>query len=320
MTIAEAERFYAQDEHKYILSQNRNVLFWLKAAVKKGYSSFIKVSELQDLIDNIVTWYEIKYPEREFEYYEGVRYFDFENMDRLSELMSLEQLLCRLPHRQLCLMQCDYRANGSGIRDIYDDDNNVIGHKAILFMSIKSKEEYHLSSMSKKRGMDFLLRADSEDGRVHIDYAIDDIVDKENITLDELLEVFKTKCSDEIDFTKLEECIFDHNCDMELRKQVLQLVALKLLYSERTIPERGYERAKRFINEFNKKMGLDLTTDEIDEIMGRDYSNGEKWEHVLKTFTDSEGEEQSYWTVENVNKKPSVPERVCGMVKSLFKK
>ena len=58
------------------------------------------------------------------------------------------------------------------------------------------------------------------------------------------------------------------------------------MYSERTTPERGYERAKRFINEIHKTMGLDLTTDEIDELMSRDYSNGERWESVLKTFTD----------------------------------
>ena len=42
---------------------------------------------------------------------------------------------------------------------------------------------------------------------------------------------------------------------MELRHRILQLVALKLVYSKNTIPERGYERAKRFINEFNKKLG-----------------------------------------------------------------
>lgn len=71
---------------------------------------------------------------------------------------------------------------------------------------------------------------------------------------------------------------------MELRHRILQSVALKLLYSRNTIPERGYERAKRFINEFNKKLGLELSTEQIDEIIHRDYTNGERWEHVLKTY------------------------------------
>ena len=50
------------------------------------------------------------------------------------------------------------------------------------------------------------------------------------------------------------------------------------MYSKNTIPERGYERALRFINEFNKKMNLELSTEEIDEIMNRDYKNEVKEE------------------------------------------
>ena len=62
---------------------------------------------------------------------------------------------------------------------------------------------------------------------------------------------------------------------MELRDRILQLVALKLLYSRNTIPERGYERSKKFINEFNKELNLTLSTEEIDEIMRRNYANKE---------------------------------------------
>jgi len=52
----------------------------------------------------------------------------------------------------------------------------------------------------------------------------------------------------------------------------LQFVSLKLLYSDNTTAERGYERAKRFIGEFNKHIpNLNLTTKEIDEIMQNDY-------------------------------------------------
>lgn len=119
----------------------------------------------------------------------------------------------------------------------------------------------------------FLLRADSDTGKVDVDYEIDDIVENKDIILDELLVLFKEKYSDKFDFKNLEECIYDHNCDVELRKRILQLVALKLLYSKNTIPERGYERAKRFINEFNKHLNLDLSTKEIDDLINTDYSN-----------------------------------------------
>ena len=110
------------------------------------------------------------------------------------------------------------------------------------------------------------------------------------------------KYNDKLDFTELKKCVFNHNCDIELRNKILQLVALKLLYSKNTIPERGYERAKRFINEFNKKLGLSLSCNQIDEIIQKDYSNGEKWETIVKTYIDEKGDKHSYLTVENVAK------------------
>lgn len=321
MTIAQAQRFYEQDSKKYEVSKNKELLTWLKDAIKNGYHSFIDIEYLQELIDNIVYWYEMKYPEREMEFYEGTRYFNFEDMETLSKVMDIRQLMYRLPHEQLCLMECDYRSNGGGVRAVYNDKGEIVGHKIVLFMQIDRKDvEFNPYSMCNELP-DFLLYADTDSGKVHDDYNLEKYISEKNITLDELLVLFKEKCSDKLEFTKLEECIYDHDCDVELRRRILQLVALKLLYSNKTIPERGYKRAKRFINEFNEKMGLNLSTEEIDEAINRDYTNGERWEHVLKTYVDKNGEKQSYWTVEDVAKKEKNPlERAKGLVKSLFKK
>jgi len=322
MTIAQAQRFYEQDTKKYDVSKNKELLSWLRDSIKNGYHSFTDIDCLQELIDNIVYWYEMKYPEREMEFYEGTIDIRFEDIKTLSKVMDIKQLMYRLPHKQLCLMECDYRSNGGGIRDVYNDKGQVVGHKTILFMRIDKKGvEYNPFSMASELP-DFLLHADTDSGKVDIDYNLKDYVsNNSDITLDDLLVLFKEKYSNELDFTKLEECIYDHNCDVELRRRILQLVALKLLYSDRTIPERGYERAKRFINEFNKKMGLNLSSEEIDEAINRDYTNGERWEHVLKTYVGEDGEEHSYWTVEDVAKKEKKPfERAKGLVKSLFKK
>ncbi len=284
MTIAEAERFYKQDTKKYNVLQNKELLTWLKDATKNGYHPFIDVQYLQELIDNIVYWYEMKYPEREMELYEGTIYYDFEDIEDLSKVMNLKQLMYRLPHQQLCLMECDYRSNGGGIRDVYNDKDEIVGQKTILFMRINRKDvEYNQFSMCSKLP-DFLLYADTDSGKVDIDYNLKDYVNVDNITLDELLVLFKEKYTNELDFTNLEECIYEHNCDVELRRRVLQLVALKLLYSNRTIPERGYKRAKRFINEFNKKMSLNLSTEEIDEAINRDYTNKENANRLVKSL------------------------------------
>lgn len=65
------------------------------------YHCFIKIEELQELINNIVNWYEIKYPEKEFEYFEGIRYTNFQDIKSISKVMDIGQLLFRLPHNQL---------------------------------------------------------------------------------------------------------------------------------------------------------------------------------------------------------------------------
>lgn len=274
MTIAQAERFYEQDSKKYEVLKNKELLSWFKDSVKNGYHPFIDIESLQGIVDNITNWYEIKYPEREMKFYEGIRFFDFDNMKSLSKVMDIKQLMYRMPYEWLCLMECNYRSSGGGRRNIYGDNNEIIGQKSILFMNIYRKD------IESSMVPNFLLYADTDSGKVEIDYNLKDYVNTDNITLDELLNLFKEKYSEEFSFTELEKCVYDHNCDVELRNKVLQLVALKLLYSRRTIPERGYERSKRFINEFNKKMNLNISTEEIDNVISKDYTNTEKVDTV----------------------------------------
>ena len=312
MTIAEAERFYEKDTKDYEIEKNKDFLTWLKTSIKNGYHCFMKTEELQELIDSIVNWYEIKYPERELEYFEGTRHLGFQGIRRISDVMDIRQLLFRLPHNQLCLMECGYRAKGWGQYPIYENGKEI-DLKVQIFMKINKKNKEECNPWYGGTTY-FLLQADYMTGEVLNYYELEDYIDnEENISLDELLSVFNEKYSNELDFTELTESVYDHNCDMELRDRILQLVALKLLYSRNTIPERGYERAKRFINEFNKKLGLALSTEQIDEIIHRDYTNGERWEHVLKTYVDEDGEEHSYWTVENVAKKEQSIEKFKGL-------
>ena len=312
MTIAEAERFYEKDTKDYEIEKNKDFLTWLKTSIKNGYHCFMKTEELQELIDSVVNWYEIKYPERELEYFEGTRHLGFQGIRRISDVMDIRQLLFRLPHNQLCLMECGYRAKGWGQYPIYENGKEI-DLKVQIFMKINKKNKEECNPWYGGTTY-FLLQADYMTGEVLNYYELEDYIDnEENISLDELLSVFNEKYSNELDFTELTESVYDHNCDMELRDRILQLVALKLLYSRNTIPERGYERAKRFINEFNKKLGLALSTEQIDEIIHRDYTNGERWEHVLKTYVDEDGEEHSYWTVENVAKKEQQKEEFKGL-------
>lgn len=321
MTIAQAERFYEQDTKDYEIEKNKEFLNWLKNTIDNGYHCFIETEELQKLIDNIVNWYEIKYPERELEYFEGNTYMNFQDIKRISDVMNIRQLLYRLSHNQLCLMECGYRAKGWGQQPIYENCK-VVGCKVQISMHINRKKE-ECNPLWKKTPY-FLLHADYMTGDVSKDYELEEYLDsEESITLDELLLIFNEKYSDELDFIELKESVYDHNIDMELRHRILQLVALKLLYSKNTIPERGYERAKRFINEFNKKLGLTLSTEKIDEIMHRDYTNGERWEWVTKTVIDENGAKHSYITAEDVAKKDKQTQedkKIKGLVRRMLDK
>ena len=59
MTIAEARRFYDQDEKKYEIEKNKKFMTWLRDSIDNGYHCYISTEELQELIDYLVTWYEI---------------------------------------------------------------------------------------------------------------------------------------------------------------------------------------------------------------------------------------------------------------------
>jgi len=282
MTIGQAKRFYEQDLKKYNISKNKEFLNWIKDLTSKGYHSFVDINELQELIDFIAYWYEIKYPDNEIEIYKEKDY-RFGNLNNLSQFMNLEQLMYRLSIEQQSLMNCSYRTGGGGIRQFYNDNGNVY-YKDIIYLKIGWKN----TNFNCTNSSYFILIADPDNGLVNIDYRLKFFVkvNNENITLDELLNLLKENYSKDYDLKELQECIYDHECDIELRKKVLELIALKLLYSNRTLPENGYVRAKNFIEEFNNEMNINLSSLEIDEIFNRDYTN-EKLKKSDKCFVKS---------------------------------
>ena len=289
MNILEADRFYAQDPKKYVVENNKEFFNWLVKSIHGGYNCYISIGELQEMIDTIVNWYEFKYPERELEYEKGITYDNFKDIKSISDTMTLRQLLYRLPHRELCLMECGYRASGWGQHPIYEN-NKVIEWVPQIYMRINKlnvveSDELNLESNS------FLLGANHITGEVVSDYDLDEYIGNDKkLHLEELLSILDEKYADKLDYSELKKCIYNHECDLELRDRILQLAALKMLYSENTIPDRGYIRANRFINEVNKKMGLNLSNDEIVEAFNRDYSKDEDFEETsIVKKEDSKG-------------------------------
>ena len=110
MNILEARNFYNMDGHEYILSNNDNFLLFLMNLLIKNYRPFMEIKDLQKLIDKLVTWYEIKYPEHELMRKEGVFDTRFSHLESISKYLGYEELLSRLLPKELLLLETKYRS------------------------------------------------------------------------------------------------------------------------------------------------------------------------------------------------------------------
>ena len=189
MIIKEAKNFYKQDNKKYIIKENKEFLSWLDKRINNGYHAVIEEKDIQELINYITNWYEIKYPERELEYYAGIKNDNFQNIKKISNVMNIEQLFYRLSHNQLCLMRCDYRSSGAYLQPIYKD-GKLVEHKTNLLMKINIKDNSKSNECNiYSRLPYFYINVDSKTGLAKLDYDLEEYSENTDIVLDELLSI-----------------------------------------------------------------------------------------------------------------------------------
>lgn len=261
MTIKEIENFCRQDQKKYELRENMEFINWYKDIQRKGYTKFMKLDEMQFLINNIVIWYELKYPDRALKIENGIKEFKFKNIEKIQEHMNTKQLLYRLQDNQITLLEGLYRGSGVGHVPIYQNGRKVDEEDAIFVRLVE-----------KEKKDDFSVLANNQTGNIYSNVHLRDYIGEMKVNLEGLLYILKENYADELDSNELEKVLFNHECDLELRNKLLQLVALKILYSKNTKPEYGYIRAERFIEEFNNSFNLALSDDEITAIIEKDYN------------------------------------------------
>ena len=242
MTTSDVENFYNQDTKNYELVRNKEFFNWLKNSITDGYKCFIGIKELQDLIDKIVQFYVDKYKDS------IINSLDKDN----------EELFNSLTVRQQDLLNAIYR---SGVYvQTYNFENGQFKRIEYIYLKINKKNERYPFSNEM---VSFQLCVDFNTGQI-LNNTAKGYVDKEGISLEELLEIFIEKYEEELDFTELEECVYNNYSDIELRHRVLELAALKILFHKSFTPEVNYEIAKNFINDFNERLGLTLSTDKLD--------------------------------------------------------
>ena len=266
MTKEELKNFYNEDEKLYDLNENKKFLYMFNHLFAEGYEVFIGIDEMQDMIDRLAAWYEIKFPEREFDFYDGKMTNDFSKFKELSDVMDIKQLFFRLTDNQQKLIEGLYRSNVQKSYPIYDMDKVVGVSKKVYYKVGRTENDKYFS-----KHKDFVVSADAETGLVDMDYEIEKYVSVDEIDVYNLVKLFIDEHYDKLDFSELEKASNNKYLDNYLRDRLLEFVALKLLYSRKTTPFRGYERAKRFMDEFNKKLDLNLSMDKLDNIMNRDY-------------------------------------------------
>lgn len=265
MTKDELKKFYKQDEKLYDLNENKKFLYMFNHLLDEGYDLFIGIDEMQDMIDTIFNWYEMKFPEREFDFYDGNA--DFSKFKELSDIMDMKQLFFRLTDRQQDFLEGFYRSKCEKSFPIYKQDEIVCQKKRVYYKIYRTENDAYYAKYK-----DFVVSADGETGLIDMDYELEKYTDFKEIHIDELLMVFDEKYSNRLDFEEIRKAYNNRYVDNYLRDRLLEFVALRLIYSKKTTPERGYERARRFTNEFNKKLGLNLSMDNIDKVMNRDYN------------------------------------------------
>ena len=109
MTIKEVENFYRCDKKKYNLENNQSFWQWLfLEETKFGYNLWLSHENMQEFIDFLVKWYEIKYPDRLIQTHHGEVEPDYKDNPYIKENMDYQALLYRLPYQVLALIKNKY--------------------------------------------------------------------------------------------------------------------------------------------------------------------------------------------------------------------
>lgn len=249
MTGLEIENFYKLNEEKYILEKNKEFIELYKNMLKKDLHPMLDLSQMQQLIYDIVSFYEFKYPSVLLD---SINYTssqeEIENTKEIAAMLDINQLKFRLYHDYVQFLDCPYwhHVKIEKAKDTYPYKTYVL-----LFMN-----------------EDGIIQQNSLEELKFGGY----LKDVENI--DYIVDVYEKLLKDnmDVDYSQIEKCIQTHEHNLVLRNEFLKLIPYAMIYSSNSLPENGYIRAKSFVREFNREYQLNMDLNEIEEIISRDYS------------------------------------------------
>lgn len=202
-------------------------------------------------MNDIVAFFEFKYPDNflsDLLYKSTSKEEQKTECQRLAKTLNIEQLKYRIYHDYVQFLECSYR----NYIHIKRDTKKIWEWKccSILIDDDGYINPYDLDDLEKQS---FLKNIKG--------------IEKASDLLGRFIE-----SNNEVDYSELKKVVDTHKARIKLRNMVLELIPLNMIYSKNTLPEYGYIRAKSFIRMFNREYGLNMVTEEIDEIMTKDYS------------------------------------------------
>ena len=235
---------------EYDLVTNEKIEAWLELKEKKGYIPDITTEELQDLIDKIVFWYELKYPDFILD--------DFylacnnppdpemkEQVEALSEQMTFEQLLNRLTYNQYCFLtdiiqSCDLQYYVK----VNKDDTKIVDGLIHSYYNMDSLEAiYHDKVLEQILG-----------GKLEISYSYRNLIGKWQINLDDSRELMEIVL---LLRERIKLLCFDLKSANDYRKKILDLAALKLSADSRN-KYVAWKRSQLFIEDIEKNLHISI--------------------------------------------------------------
>ncbi len=266
MTIAEENKFYETDIQAYIPEKNKEFMLWLYNKLRNGYNPYLDLESIKHLIQKVKLWYEMKYPNRELEYNDGVINTEFEGINNISENMSFDQFRYRLNHDELETFDCKYRSNSGYCQPDWGnyDKNITDGNGWIDFIGFKVNAEYPNEMKVVK-----MMSATAVGGLIS-PYEVSRLTDfipeipSSYITIKDLIKILKG--SEKVSSTDLEKIEFVNKTDLELRTKIINMIILSLIYSKDTNPEYGIKRAHKFAEEVNTKYSITITVPSLTEL------------------------------------------------------
>lgn len=259
MTGIEIQNFYSQDEKKYLLNQNSNIVNYIMKMKNEGIFFMLDIDQIEKMMKDIVHFFEFKYPNSflsdliyNINHDENVKI-----CQELAKALDINQLKFRLRSDYVNFLDCPY---GQTLH--IQKEKKKFWDWTSIYIHIDNDGYVNVRDLQILKEQEFIHNIEG--------------IQKISDLLGRFIE-----SSFDVDYSEITKTVITHKANIQLRNIILNLIPLKMIYSKSTLPEYGYIRAKSFVRMFNKEYGLNIDMQEVENIMKADYSNEKIKQKIL---------------------------------------